>query len=361
MGVRSAVQLVVSCISMLIWIYALGQGPVRFLQPPWYEPWYGSVALAIWTLIPPMFLYRGDRNGTAARGAALKKSSSVRITVNGRALEAPAEARTLLDWLREDLGLTAAKRGCSEGHCGSCTVLINGQAELSCRKPLAGLDGAEVLTLEGLARPGTLHPLQQAFIREGAIQCGFCTPGMILAAKALLDREPDPTDRQIARALAPNLCRCTGYVKILKAVRQAAEWLRQGKKSFPRAESMPEQPAPFGLPVPRVDALGKAAGELKFAEDLRFPGLLHAAVLRSEHPHARVLSTGCRRGPGSPRGGCGAHGAGRARSQRLRPLGGRPAGVRGGQGALRGGRAGRRGGRERGGGPGGLGTHPGAL
>ena len=120
---------------------------------------------------------------------------------------------------------------------------------------------------------------------------------MILAAKALLDREPDPTDRQIARALAPNLCRCTGYVKILKAVRQAAEWLRQGKKSFPRAEPMPEQPAPFGLPVPRVDALSKATGELKFAEDLRFPGLLHAAVLRSEHPHARVLSSWMPPGP----------------------------------------------------------------
>jgi CO/xanthine dehydrogenase Mo-binding subunit/aerobic-type carbon monoxide dehydrogenase small subunit (CoxS/CutS family) len=215
--------------------------------------------------------------------------ATVRVTVNGRVLDAPAEARPLLDWLREDLGLTAAKRGCSEGHCGSCTVLVNGKPELSCRKPLAGLDGAEVLTLEGLARPGTLHPLQQAFIREGAIQCGFCTPGMILAAKSLLDREPDPTDRQIARALASNLCRCTGYVKILKAVRQAAAWLRQGRDSFPRAELMPEHSAPFGLSLPRVDALSKASGELKFAEDLRFPGLLHAAVLRSEEPHARIL------------------------------------------------------------------------
>ncbi len=215
---------------------------------------------------------------------------SGQITVNGRALEAPTgPTRTLLDWLREDLGLTAAKRGCSEGHCGSCTVLVNGKPELSCRKPLAALGGAEVLTLEGLARPGTLHPLQLAFIREGAIQCGFCTPGMILAAKALLDREPDPTDRQIARALASNLCRCTGYVKIFKAIRQAASWLREGKGSFPRAELMPAQSSPFGSSVPRVDALAKAIGELKFAEDLRFPGLLHAAVLRSPEPHARIV------------------------------------------------------------------------
>jgi CO/xanthine dehydrogenase Mo-binding subunit/aerobic-type carbon monoxide dehydrogenase small subunit (CoxS/CutS family) len=232
----------------------------------------------------------------------MKPGLSARITVNGRAREARlTEARTLLDWLREELGLTAAKRGCAEGHCGSCTVLVNGKPQLSCRKKLEALDGAEVLTLEGLAEPGRLHPLEQAFIQEGAIQCGFCTPGMILAAKALLDREPDPTDRQIARALASNLCRCTGYVKILKAVRRAASWLREGKESFPRAELMPGQTEPFGRSVPRVDALAKATGELKFAEDLRFPGLLHAAVLRSSEPHARVLSLdvgGARTRPG---------------------------------------------------------------
>ncbi len=230
----------------------------------------------------------------------------MKITVNGRALEvspaAPAgPARTLLDWLREELGLTAAKRGCAEGHCGSCTVLVNGKPELSCRKRLEDLDGAEVLTLEGLAQPGRLHPLQLAFIREGAIQCGFCTPGMILAARALLDREPDPSDRQIARALAPNLCRCTGYLKILRAVRQAAEWLREGKESFPRSGLLPEEPAPFGRSLPRVDALAKATGELKFAEDLRFPDLLHAAVLRSGEAHARLLElevAGARARPG---------------------------------------------------------------
>jgi len=215
----------------------------------------------------------------------------VRFTVNGRALEAPVAdpALPLLDWLREDLGLTAAKRGCAEGHCGTCTVLVNGRPVLACRQPLAELQGAQVLTLEGLSGPDSLHPLQLAFIREGAIQCGFCTPGMILAAKALLDREPDPSDRQVARALSPNLCRCTGYVKILKAVRQAAVWLRAGQESFRREDVLPADPAPFGRPVPRVDALAKATGECKFAGDLRFPGMLHAAVLRSEHPHAEIL------------------------------------------------------------------------
>ena len=216
---------------------------------------------------------------------------SVRITVNDQRREAPASdpQRTLLDWLREDLGLTAAKRGCSEGHCGACTVIVGGKAELACRRRLAELDGAEVLTLEGLASPGALHPLQFSFVREGAIQCGFCTPGMIMAAKALLESEPDPSDRRIARALSPNLCRCTGYVKIIKAVREAAELLRTGRTALPRPDLLPEEPAPFGRSVPRVDAVAKATGELKFAEDLRFPGLLHAAVLRSEQPHARIL------------------------------------------------------------------------
>jgi CO/xanthine dehydrogenase Mo-binding subunit/aerobic-type carbon monoxide dehydrogenase small subunit (CoxS/CutS family) len=216
---------------------------------------------------------------------------SVRLTVNGQRREASLSdpQRTLLDWLREDLGLTAAKRGCSEGHCGACTVIVGGRAELACRRKLAELESAEVLTLEGLAPPGMLHPLQFAFVREGAIQCGFCTPGMIMAAKALLDSEPQPSDRRIARALSANLCRCTGYVKILKAVRSAAELLRSGCTVLPRAGLLPEEPAPFGRSVPRVDAAAKATGELRFAEDLRFPGLLHAAVLRSGQPHARLL------------------------------------------------------------------------
>ena len=214
----------------------------------------------------------------------------VRLQVNGReqkiALEDPE--RRLLYYLREDLGLTAVKCGCGEGHCGACTVLIDGNAHPSCLKRLADLDGARVLTLEGLTAPGRLHPLQQAFILEGAIQCGFCTPGMILAAAGLLRDNPEPTEAQIARALARNLCRCTGYVKIVRAVLRAAGDLRAGRTEFSRAGLAPEEPSPLGHPVPRLDALAKATGELKFADDLRFPNTLHAAVLRAELPHAVI-------------------------------------------------------------------------
>jgi CO/xanthine dehydrogenase Mo-binding subunit/aerobic-type carbon monoxide dehydrogenase small subunit (CoxS/CutS family) len=215
---------------------------------------------------------------------------SIRLQVNGRehrvALDDPE--RRLLHFLREELGLTAVKCGCGEGHCGACTVLIDGRAHPSCLKRLADLDGARVLTLEGLAAPGRLHPLQRAFILEGAIQCGFCTPGMIMAAAALLRNNPDPTEAQLARGLARNLCRCTGYVKIVKAVRRAAGELREGRTEFPRSGLAPADAAPLGRSVPRLDALAKATGELKFADDLRFPGTLHAAVLRAEHPHAAI-------------------------------------------------------------------------
>jgi CO/xanthine dehydrogenase Mo-binding subunit/aerobic-type carbon monoxide dehydrogenase small subunit (CoxS/CutS family) len=215
---------------------------------------------------------------------------TARLRVNGQEHTvrlADPDAR-LLDFLREDLNLTAAKRGCGQGHCGACTVLIDGRAEPACLRRMGELDGADVLTLEGLAPSGRLHPLQRAFILEGAIQCGYCTPGMILAAKALLDANPDPTEAQVARALRRNLCRCTGYVKILKAVRQAAGELRAGRTDFPREGLLPEEPAPLGRALPRVDALAKATGELKFADDLRFPATLYAAVLRAEPPHAVI-------------------------------------------------------------------------
>ena len=162
----------------------------------------------------------------------MRQRPSVRITVNGRAQEAPSEdpARTLLDWLREDLGLTAAKRGCSEGHCGSCTVLVNGKAVNSCLFPAMEIDGASVTTIEGLAKAsGELHPLQTAFIEQGAVQCGYCTPGMIMSAKALLDENPAPTPLEIKKHIAGNLCRCGGYKKIVEAILDAAERLhRQG-------------------------------------------------------------------------------------------------------------------------------------
>ena len=129
---------------------------------------------------------------------------------------------TLLDVLRQDLGLKGTKRGCDQGHCGACTVILNGRAVNACTLLAVQADGKSITTIEGLSSEDQLHPLQEAFVEEGAIQCGFCTPGMILSAKALLDEAPEPSEQEIREALSGNLCRCTGYVKIVKAVQKAA-------------------------------------------------------------------------------------------------------------------------------------------
>jgi carbon-monoxide dehydrogenase small subunit len=130
--------------------------------------------------------------------------------------------RTLLDVLRYDLGLTGTKEGCGTGNCGACTVLIDGQAVNSCLVLVGEVEGKEITTIEGLAQGGKLHPVQQAFIDEGAVQCGFCTPGVILTVKAFLDANPHPTEPQIREAIAGNLCRCTGYDKIVRAIMRAS-------------------------------------------------------------------------------------------------------------------------------------------
>lgn len=130
--------------------------------------------------------------------------------------------QTLLETLRYDLGLTGTKEGCGDGNCGSCTVLLDGQAVNSCLVLAIEVDGQEITTIEGLCQGGKLHPLQQAFIDEGAVQCGFCTPGMILSAKALLDSNPHPTEAEVRLAISGNLCRCTGYEKIVQAIMSVA-------------------------------------------------------------------------------------------------------------------------------------------
>ena len=144
--------------------------------------------------------------------------------LNGSQMEAEVEAHwTLLQLLREELGMTGTKSGCEAGECGACTVLVNGKAVNSCLYPVLEIQGATVVTIEGLAKPsGELHPLQRAFVEHGGVQCGYCTPGMIMAAKALLDDNPSPSEEEIRHALAGNFCRCTGYVQIVEAVKAAS-------------------------------------------------------------------------------------------------------------------------------------------
>jgi carbon-monoxide dehydrogenase small subunit len=146
------------------------------------------------------------------------------LKVNGEEREVRVEPRqTLLDTLRNDLGLTGTKEGCGNGNCGTCTVLLNGKAVSSCLVFTVEAEGQEITTIEGLAVAGKIHPLQRAFVEEGSIQCGFCTPGMILTAKAFLDANPHPTEIQVRQAIAGNLCRCTGYDKIVQAILKVAD------------------------------------------------------------------------------------------------------------------------------------------
>ncbi len=148
---------------------------------------------------------------------------TIRMRVNGKdyTVDVPAQ-RLLIDCLRYDLGLTGTKEGCSVGVCGACTVLMDGQLISSCLTLAVSADGKEITTVEGLAEDGKLHPVQQAFIDYGGFQCGICTPGMVVAAKALLDENPHPTDDDIKDWMMGNLCRCTGYYKIIESIRGAA-------------------------------------------------------------------------------------------------------------------------------------------
>ncbi|HTY40359.1 MAG TPA: (2Fe-2S)-binding protein [Thermoanaerobaculia bacterium] len=174
---------------------------------------------------------------TKNRAVELSKASA-RFTLNGEGVEASFEPhKTLLEVLREDLALTGTKHGCELGECGTCAVLVDGRPVLSCLVLGVECEGRRIETVEGMAGPGGLHPLQKAFADLGAAQCGYCTPGFLLTAKALLEEIPKPTLPQIRAALAGNLCRCTGYVKIFEAVELAAAWMR-GEEAQPRKESL---------------------------------------------------------------------------------------------------------------------------
>lgn len=165
----------------------------------------------------------------------------IQFSLNGSTtqVEVPADRR-VVDLIREDLGLTGTKEGCGAGECGACTILVDGESRLSCLMLAAQLQGCSITTIEGLAPPedGSLHAVQEAFIEHGAVQCGFCTPGMVLAAIDLLKRNPDPDREEIRRGLSGNLCRCTGYVKIVGAVAAAAAPGRNPEAPREKKESL---------------------------------------------------------------------------------------------------------------------------
>jgi carbon-monoxide dehydrogenase small subunit len=163
------------------------------------------------------------------KAALLRRNVQVAMRVNGEAVEVSfAPYKTLLEVLREDLGLTGTKHGCELGECGACVVQVDGVPQLSCLVLALECEGRSIETVEGLARGAALHPLQAAFADLGAAQCGYCTPGILMSAKALLEREPEPSRERIREAIAGHLCRCTGYAQICEAIEEAARRMREG-------------------------------------------------------------------------------------------------------------------------------------
>lgn len=210
--------------------------------------------------------------------------TTIHFTVNGQAVEAGPPDRSLLSYLREDLYLTGAKNGCGDGACGACTVLVDGRAVRSCTLKLRRVAGCTVETIENLSRDGVLHPIQQAFLEAGAVQCGFCTPGMILTAKALLDRNPNPGEAEIKTALGHNLCRCTGYASVLRAVRLAGRWMA-GEPYTPASLALTGPAVGRAMPITEVE---KVTGAALFADDLPRGAALYGALVLAPHPHARL-------------------------------------------------------------------------
>jgi aldehyde oxidoreductase len=216
---------------------------------------------------------------------SLKKVS---LTINGVKKQFSVdENKVLLDLLREDLHLTGAKQSCDrKGQCGACTVVVDGKAVRSCLKKVVDLEGADVITVEGLGTPDNPHLIQEAYVLAGAVQCGFCTPGMIMATKALLDQNNNPDTAAIKKALARNLCRCTGYKKIIDAVKLAGQFIR-GENSPAKVRKNLKNKM-IGESHPRPSAMIKACGVAQFGADIHLPGALELAVVHSTEYHAKI-------------------------------------------------------------------------
>lgn len=214
----------------------------------------------------------------------------LKITVNGQDIEKDIpESRTLAQFLRLDMGLTGTKIGCEEAECGICTVHVDGIPVDSCVYPAFKAQGKKIVTIEGLAN-GDLHPMQRNFINHGAVQCGFCTPGLIMTAAALVDENPDPDEHDIKVALKDTYCRCTGYTAVFRAIQSAA---REQRGEAPLPVKDPQISEPMNVisrSVPPVEVTEKVTGEAKYTDDYTFPGMLFARTLRSQYPHAKILS-----------------------------------------------------------------------
>lgn len=220
--------------------------------------------------------------------AALDEPIEISFTLNGEGVTAKVDPRrTLLRYLRDDLGMMGTKDGCTSGDCGSCVVQVDGKPVDSCVYLMRRADGVRIETIDGLAQAdGRLHPIQAAFLEKGAVQCGFCTPGMIMASKALLEITPSPTLEEIRDGLKNNICRCTGFEPIFDAVQQAAEWL-EDPTSY---QAWEPTYGPMGTPAVLVDGTQSVQGKLPYADDLVLPGMLHGAVVWSEHAYARIVA-----------------------------------------------------------------------
>ena len=210
------------------------------------------------------------------------------MTVNGRSVKRRTAVHSrLLDFLRDDLSLTGAKEGCGAGECGTCSVFVDGRLVKSCLMPVAKAQGAQIQTIEGLAGKGGLTEMQRAFHKTGASQCGYCIPGMVMAATSALRENPDAGIEEIKERLGGNICRCTGYTKIFEAVEIARDVI-SGKLSPVALEADPAGASFIGNNVRRLDAPSKVSGRLRYAGDMVMPGMLHMQVLRSPHAHARI-------------------------------------------------------------------------
>ena len=212
-------------------------------------------------------------------------------TVNGRKIARNAKPhQRLLDFLRDDLNLTGSKEGCGAGECGTCSVFVDGVLMKSCLLPVAKAQGAQIDTIESLAKTGELSVLQKAFHKAGASQCGYCIPGMVMAATAELRTNPFADREEIRERLGGNICRCTGYQKIFDAVEMARDVQNGRLPASILAEVEAEQGDYIGKDVRSIDAPSKVTGRIKYAGDMIMPGMLHVQVLRSPHPHARIVS-----------------------------------------------------------------------